>query len=146
MYESGRCFGLAELGWLHGWTLLSAVDHWMRCAVMEPMGLGKTKHSVFCPSPFKRICCNGAPRAGSFHSDVCAMLGSPQATQATTPAKLKLSPSKDETSMAWAESPLVYAENLLPALLRRYFVEVWTLLFWVINSTKRLAPKPSTAD
>lgn len=146
MYKAGLCFGSAELGRLHGWTLLSGVGHWMTCAVMEPVGLGKTKHSFFCPSPFKCICCNGAPLAGSFHNDVYAMLGFPQATGATTPAKLKLSPSKGETSMAWAEPPPVYAEKLLPAVLGRYFMEVWTLPFRVINSTNRLAPKSSTAD
>ena len=125
---------------------MSAVDHWMTGAVMEPMGLGKTKHSFFCSMPFKCICCDGAPLAGSFHTDVYTMLVFPQGTGAATPAKLKLSPSKGETSMAWAEPPPVYAEKLLPAVLGRYFMEVWTLPFWVINSTNRLPPRPLTAD
>ncbi|KAK4817694.1 hypothetical protein QYF61_025786 [Mycteria americana] len=92
------------------------------------------------------ICGNGAPLAGSFHSNVCAVLGSPPATVATTPAKLKLSPSKGETSVAWAEPPAGYTEKLFPAVLGKYFLEVRTLPLWVINSTNRLAPKPLTAD
>lgn len=137
MYKSGLCFGFAEPGWLHGWILLSTVDHWMTCTIMERLGLGKIKHS-FCSLSFKHICFNGAPLAGSFHSDVYAMLSSLQATGATTPAKLKLSPSESETSMAWAEPSPVYMGKLLPSVLGRYFMEVGTPAFWVINSTSRL--------
>lgn len=58
------------------------------------------------------------------------MLGSPRAT---TPAKLKLSPSETETSMAREELPPVYTEKLFPDL-RKYFMEVWTLPFWIITA------------
>lgn len=145
MYKAGLCFALAELGRLHGWTVLSTADYWMTCH-QGAHGSGKTKHSFFCPSPFKCICCNGAQLAGSLHTDVYIMLGFPQATGAMTPAKLKLSPTKGETSTTWAEPPPVYTEKLLPAVLGRYFMEVRTLSFWVFNRTNRLAPKPSTAD
>ena len=59
---------------------------------------------------------------------------------------MKLSPSKGETSMVWAEPPPVCAEKLLPAVFGQYFMEVWTLPLWVIHSTNRLVSRPSTAD
>lgn len=62
----------------------------MICAIMEPMGLGKTKHFLL-PITLRCIFCNGIALTGSFHT--CLMLSSPQVTQATTLAKLKMSPS-----------------------------------------------------
>lgn len=53
--------------------------------------------------------------------------------RAMIPAKLKLSPSEFDTSMLREELPPVYTEKLFPVL-RKNFMEVWTLPFWVTTA------------
>lgn len=131
MYESELCFGSAELGCLdghlHGWTLLSAVDHWMTWPSWNPWIWGRQNS----PSA-KCIHCSKASLPHSFSSSGMPCLDL-QGHRATTPAKLQLSPSETETSMAREELLPVYTKKLFPDL-SKYFMEVWTLPFWIITA------------
>lgn len=113
-------FWLSSIGMSAWLDSVECCYHWMTWPSWNPWIWGRQN----TPSA-KCIHCGEVSLSHSFPSSgmpCLDLLGH----RAMTPAKLKLSPSESDTSMAREELQRSYTEKLFPDL-RKYFMEVWTL-------------------
>lgn len=127
MYES-TVLWLSRTGMSAWLNSLECCYHWMTWPSWIPWTWGRQN----TPPSAKCLHCSEVSLSHSFPSTGMPCLDLLD-HRAMTPAKLKLSPSEIGTSTAREELPPVCTEDLFPVL-RKSFMEVWTLPFWITTA------------